>query len=179
MSLVDQWKYEKAYKLENYHLQGARQTEVMGDIDTMSPGLKYLDVGCGRGESIRWANQRGVIATGTEIVDYLCNENVVHADIEALPFDDNAFDYVSCYDVLEHLPPGTEQKALDELGRVCSLRLILTTNDRPSTLPTGEDLHTNKRPQHIWHADMLERWGDKAIFSTFGTYDWKWTVDLS
>ena len=190
MSQDERWKYEKAYRLETYHLQGARLAVVMEDINSMElagtfAGIgpaKYLDVGCGRGESVQRALELGFDAFGLEYITELTNERIMEGDIEDLQFDDGAFEYVSCYDVLEHLTPGTEQKALDELGRVCSRRLILSTNEQPSRLPTGEDLHVNKRHREIWHADIVERWGEANVgFSTFGpmSNQWHWVIEFA
>ena len=182
MSLDEQWKYEKAYQLESYHLQGQRELVVMADVAALPPGSSYLDVGCGRGESVARARALGIDAWGTEYFSEILSEFVVFADIEALPFEDGRFEYVSCYDVLEHLTPGTEQRALDELGRVCATQLTLSTNDKNSFLPTGEDLHVNKRPMLTWHADIVERWGaENVAFSTFGygSEQWKWQVQMA
>ncbi len=184
MSTAEKWKYDKAYSLESYRLQGVRFEEVQRDIAFMPAGATYLDVGCGRGESLDMAEMRGVVAFGTELVEAIIerDERIHFADVCALPFETADFDYVSCYDVLEHLVPGDEQAALDELGRVCRKRLIITTNDRPSHLPTGEDLHINKRPRNVWHDDIVARWGTANVtardFGGPGRQDWKWIVNF-
>jgi ubiquinone/menaquinone biosynthesis C-methylase UbiE len=166
-------------ELPDYRMGRARMILMLNDVAHMEKGLRYLDVGCGRAETLLHARQHGMDAWGTDIVPELIGDQIVEGDICDLPFEDNSFDYVSCYDVLEHLPPGTEQKALDELGRVCSRQLVLTTNDKPSHLPSGEDLHINKRPRAEWQADILARWNDQRVyFSTFGhmNSEWKWRI---
>ena len=184
VSRIDQWKYEKAYStLPNYRMGSGRYRLVQEDIAGMTRGLRYLDVGCGRAETLHMARQGGLDAWGTDIVAELTvDPNILDADIEALPFQDGEFDYVSCYDVLEHLEPGTEQQALDELGRVCSKHLFLSTNDKYSHLPSGEDLHINKRSRCAWQADIDARWADTAriFFKTFGHLgsEWHWRIEF-
>lgn len=179
MSLVEQWKYEECYELETYRMGPVRYTYASADIHSMEPGRKYLDVGCGRGEMLEMARGIGMLVQGIETVPQLCDgERVIHGDACHLPFDDDAFDYLSCYDVLEHLVPGEEQQALDEFRRVCSGTVFLSTNDRPSflTKPDGEkiDLHINKRREHEWHADILKRWPEAQFDYAGRSYDWHW-----
>jgi 2-polyprenyl-3-methyl-5-hydroxy-6-metoxy-1,4-benzoquinol methylase len=40
-------------------------------------------------------------------------------DATETPFEDGAFDYISCAQVLEHLPPEQQPKLLAEIGRIC------------------------------------------------------------
>ncbi len=175
MSLDEQWKYELCYEREDYKMGPERTKYVREDIATMEPARTYLDVGCGRGEALEMAIERGLFPTGIETVPALVDDcRVFHGDVCDLPYRDNEFDYVSCYDVLEHLPPGEEQKALDELARVAALCVFISTNDKPSFLD-GIDLHVNKRPQAAWHEDILLRW-PTAIYEAKGLYgDWHWT----
>ncbi len=180
MSRQDQWKYEKAYgEMPDYRMGSARLEVVQKDILSMPAGASYLDVGCGRGETLELARKRGIDAWGVDIVPGLQNERVIDADICDLPFEDGQFDYVSCYDVLEHLPPGTEQKALDELGRVAGKQLIMTTNDKESKLPSGEVLHINRRARQAWEDDIMARWKQhRVFFSVYGFRgsEWRWRV---
>lgn len=182
MSLKEQWKYERAYELGHYRMGVDRMNYAMVDVESMVPGSLYLDVGCGRGEMVKYARRRNVLAMGVDATPQLCDDKTVfHGDICALPFPEKQFDYVSCYDVLEHLPPGEEQQALDELGRVCRGWLFISTNDRPSHLPDGTDLHVNKRSRTEWHADLLKRWGPKERmwFAMKGPKrDWHWTIKV-
>ena len=174
MSLAEQWKYEKSYRSSDYRMKGLRLKYAAHDVGTMTPGSLYLDVGCGRGEMLDVAESIGVIACGIETVPDLCDgTRVLHGDICALPFADDAFDYVTCYDVLEHILPGEEQTALDELRRVCRGVVFLSTNDRRSVLPDGTELHVNRRSRVDWHTDIIARW-PAAEFSLAEGRDWHW-----
>jgi SAM-dependent methyltransferase len=57
------------------------------------------------GEGLRYARTMGV-------------ERPVQGDACSLPFGDGAFDLVMSLDVLPHLPPGEEQRAIREMARV-------------------------------------------------------------
>jgi ubiquinone/menaquinone biosynthesis C-methylase UbiE len=181
MALDELWKYKKAYnELPNYRMGSFRKQIMHEDIQTMEPGKTYLDVGCGRGETIEAGLGRGLDSYGTDFVGELAGGRVLQADAEDLPYDDKSFDYVTCYDVLEHLTPGTEQTVLDELFRVCRVELIVTTNNKPSHLPDGTDLHVNKRERDVWEKDLQDRLGpeDKLYYKPFGpgANEWHWRV---
>ncbi len=179
MALDEQWKYEKAYStLATYRMGPMRKEVVHTDIETMEPGKTYLDVGCGRAETVEFGLGRGIDAYGCDFVPELSGPRILQADAESLPYADESFDYVSCYDVLEHLTVGTEQKVLDELFRVCRIELFVTTNNKPSHLPSGEDLHVNKREREAWESDLRDRLGpdDTLHYKTFGGNEWHWRV---
>ncbi len=59
---------------------------------------------------IGWEGLRRARAMGVE--------RPVQANILSLPFPDGAFDLALSIDVLPHLTPGEDQRAVDELGRV-------------------------------------------------------------
>ncbi len=182
MALDEVWKYDKAYStLPNYRMGLLRREIMHADIQSMEQGKTYLDVGCGRGETVDAGLGHGLDAYGTEVVRGLCGGRIMHADIERLPHEDKSFDYVSCYDVLEHLTPGTEQKALDELYRICRGELFITTNNKRSCLPTGEDLHVNKRQREAWEKDLRRRLGpdDRVYYKTFGGNEWHWRIEFA
>ena len=143
----------------------------------MPKGSTYLDVGCGRGETLAMASEHDLVALGTEIVPELCDGVlVVPADVTDLPFD--SFDYVSCYDVLEHLPIADVGPALDELFRVARKSLFITTNDRRSNV-RGYELHLTRKPMGWWEREFSKRGYRKIEHCTFATErDWYWRLDL-
>lgn len=178
-------KYARCYALPEYRMGAARLARATLDVESIEPGATYLDVACGRGEIVELARGRGVLAIGCELVPELCNGYaVLQGDMTDLPFPPNAFQYVSCYDAIEHLPPEQVPAALDELFRVCERVLILTTNDRPSHLGDLE-LHLTRRPREWWDAQLVSRaklCSDAPVIErgTFGANDgdWHWRIEL-
>jgi SAM-dependent methyltransferase len=75
-------------------------------------GASLLDVACGAGAFAEFAAGQGLRVTGTDLSDVAveaARERVpsaefVAGDAEALPFEDGAFDHVTCLGSLEHFP---------------------------------------------------------------------------
>jgi len=73
---------------------------------------KLLDIGCAEGALLKWAEKRGYETYGVDISDFaikrishrkLRRTQLSVANINFLPFVDNYFDIITCFDVLEHL----------------------------------------------------------------------------
>jgi SAM-dependent methyltransferase len=58
-------------------------------------GLRRLSVGCGHNARAGWTNLDVAALPGVDVVHSL--------DDLPLPFDDAAFDYIECHDILEHV----------------------------------------------------------------------------
>lgn len=93
-------------------------------------GKTILDVGCGSGAYVLKIAQE-YPQYQIKGVDYQYFEswkekpdNFLIADAFSLPFEDNSFDTITLFEVLEHLP--NPEKALAEYLRVCRKNLILT-----------------------------------------------------
>lgn len=171
-------KYRLCYESPRYGLQGARLKRVTQDIESIAPGSTYVDIGCGRGEMIALARDRGVVARGVELVPSLCGGSIEHGTLEQLLYPDRWFDYVSCYDVVEHLPPGQVDRALDELFRITGCVLFITTNDKPSFYQ-GMELHLTRRPREWWDQHLVRRAlprGGQIERSTYGRDEWHWRI---
>ena len=147
-------KYESVYQIPEYRMGDARKKNAIYDMAPFVAGSKYLDIGCGRGEMLDYARSIRVAAIGTEVVDALClRDDVVFSYAHRLPFDQHQFDYVTMFDVLEHLIEGDEIEALKEVRRVCSKYAVLTANNEHSYHPTnGSELHINIRSYQEWDA---------------------------
>jgi len=102
-------------------------------VASITPGMRVLDVGCGRGEILRHCAQLGADAYGIDyaIVAVQLSQNVVQntgttpgrigvgqADAKQLPFPTASFDRVLMFDVVEHLHPWELHQALLEIHRV-------------------------------------------------------------
>lgn len=116
----------------------------------------YLDVSTGRGELMRVAQTFGFRPVyGTEAVPELCNEYVLNATIDELPFPDRSFDVVSCIDVIEHILEPDIVPGLKELERVTKGTLLIAAADFPA-YRNGINLHPSARPYREWDALFRE-----------------------
>jgi len=111
-----------------------------------------LDVGCGRGELLRAAYALGFQRIqGTEVVENLAlDEHVERADIAYLPFADNSFETVCCFDVLEHLVEHMLERAIKELARVASRRVLISVSNISSKYGELGELHITRKDYDEW-----------------------------
>jgi len=161
---IEQQKYVRAYMSPRYGMGIQRYQDACKELNSIADILQfrswsYLDVGCGRGEMLKIAVALECHPVeGVEVVPALCGGDVRHGEVTRLPYIDNQFDVVTCFDVLEHLPPDDTRKALDELHRVAKYIIVVSANNRKSCLPDGTNLHINIRPYTEWEALLRERW---------------------
>jgi SAM-dependent methyltransferase len=88
------------------------------------PDLRLLDVACGSGGFAAFAAGAGLVLTGVDVSGVaieaarrrLPTGEFVVGDAQALPFEDESFDRVTCLGSLEHFPDPTRGAA--ELRRV-------------------------------------------------------------
>ena len=167
-------KYTRCYESSSYRMGKRNVARALRDIQSIPKGSTYLDVGCGRGETLRIAQDCGLEASGTEIVPDLCGTGITLTSVTRLPFD--SFDYVSCYDVLEHLPAADVGLALDELFRVARAGLFITTNDHKARRGDWV-LHLTRKPRTWWESEFRKRGHSKIEHCSFATErDWHWTI---
>jgi len=95
----------------------------------VKPGMKVLDVGCGRGEILRHVTRLGARAYGVdyaEVAVKLSREatkdeaapiGVYRTDAKHLPYPDDTFDRVLMFDVVEHLYPWELDASLHDIYR--------------------------------------------------------------
>jgi ubiquinone/menaquinone biosynthesis C-methylase UbiE len=138
---------------------GQRMDDAQRDFyDLPKPRGSYLDVGCGRGEMLRYAQSIGYSpCIGIEVVPALIGGDVLPGEAHAIPVADKSIDVVTMLDVIEHLLPGDDEAACRELARVAKRHVLLTANNNPSVQPDGTELHVNKRPYKEWDA-LLTAW---------------------
>jgi SAM-dependent methyltransferase len=130
-----------------------------------------LDIGCGRGEPMRFIGRRMQLASvGADIFfPYLkeCRTKRTHAaviqcDVRYLPFRSDSFDAVLCMEVLEHMERDEGKHLLEEMERIARLQVILTT-------PVGYHEQTEydgnpyQEHKHIWSPAALTRLGYRVV----------------
>jgi len=116
---------------EGAHL--SRRLREAFDVAEVAPGMRVLDVGCGRGEILRHCAGLGARACGVDYAPVAARMarrsvsaeedgqeelGVYHADAKGLPFPDSSFDRVLMFDLVEHLHPWELDRALAEARRV-------------------------------------------------------------
>lgn len=98
-----------------------------------------LDYGCGQGAYVHYFNSKGIKCIGADLFEYpkweaisaelgVVKNSIFSCIYDAkLPFNDNEFDIVFSFEVLEHCPDP--EKTLRELKRVAKSSLILSVPD--------------------------------------------------
>ena len=99
----------------------ARDTVVVDFVNHNLVGKKILELGCGSGDRTKLFYDVGQV-TGVDIVDKVSSErknkfNFFLADATALPFEDESFDAVVSFDVVEHIL--ADEQFVHEAFRVC------------------------------------------------------------
>ncbi len=115
-----------------------------------------LDLGCGRGRWLAFYAARGARVVGVDVsLDAVeaCRRRgyaVVPGSVDNLPFENGSFDWVNSITVLQHIPPGSQARAVLEIQRV--LR------------PGGHVLLLeNTSADHSWHVwgTPLASWAER------------------
>jgi len=174
-------KYENVYQHPNYKMGDAR-FQCARDNLTDSPFRgSYLDVGCGRGEMLTLAKSLGFKKVkGVEVVSYLIGGDVVQGKAWDLPFDDDAVEVVSLFDVIEHLLYEDMIPTLNELKRVASKQVVLTAANY-SSKSLGQELHVNRLPYEVWDEVIKSAFDGCAVEwlpRAHGTNSETWVITL-
>ena len=86
-------------------------------------GLRYLDVGCGKGELLHllqpdFKQAAGCDVSGTMMQQIAGTETRVQKGALQIPFGDAEFDLVTAVCVYHHVPPAYRAALTNEIGRV-------------------------------------------------------------
>ena len=171
----EQEVYELIYADDAYSYYGKSNHghKALKSIVALEP-LSLLDVGCGHNAFVQEIKNLGIEkAIG---VDFACKSADKIADILDLPFTDKEFDFLTAWDVLEHLLPDQIDLALLEMQRVSNRFAFTIAYDYASTPPpkkfSGHNLHqTVKEPE--WWKEKIEKYAEITQQNELWLGKWK------
>jgi 2-polyprenyl-3-methyl-5-hydroxy-6-metoxy-1,4-benzoquinol methylase len=124
---MDKRYYTEYYTLERGHWWFKIRALILDDFVKRNVGnaapLKILNVGVATGSTSEMLNKYGQVTSveyDKDCCEFLRTElkmEVINASVEDLPFDDNTYDLVCAFDVIEHVE--NEMLAVQEMKRVC------------------------------------------------------------
>ncbi len=154
----------------------SRRLETAFAAAAVKPGMKVLDVGCGRGEILRHCARLGADAYGIDYAEVAVNLSqeiiqaaagdpvpgkmgVYQADAKRLPFPGSTFDRVLMFDVVEHLYPWELDAAMAEIKRVLKPGGMFVVHTAPNrwydvyAYPLVRAIRTLQGKGHLYPAD--------------------------
>ena len=144
------------------HFAGHRDTYVrnMSRYQFIAPQLRgrCLDIGCGRGYGFSYLQERCASCTGLDVSeDFLREARAQYPDVqfirqnaETLPFEDQSFDSITSFEVIEHIQDDTA--FLREIRRVASPGAVIGISTPNRKVSSGE----RKRPLNRFHVREYE-----------------------
>lgn len=88
---------------------------------------EVLEIGIGNGFVNKYLREKG-LEVRTLDIDNKLNPDVAGSVLD-IPFIDGSFEFVACYEVLEHLPYSEFTEALKEIRRVSREHIVLSLPD--------------------------------------------------
>jgi len=148
------------------NLNAARVKEtaafIPADVKTL------LDVGCGNGIFTNYVAElrKDIKVVGfdrsEEALKYIKTDKML-GDITHIPVANNAYDCITCLEVIEHLPIPTYKKALQELARVTKKYAIISV---PYKEKRGFSMTECPHCKTIFNREMHLNWFDDEKMKT-------------
>lgn len=168
---------------------------LIGDKIAEQQPETFLDAGCGEGFVAAMLRRRlpELRLTGFDVDSAAVRAaaqrdplgRFMTANLEALPFTDNEFDVVGCFEVLEHLPGSGPDAALRELSRVAKNAVVLSVPQEPyfslANAARGKNWDVRPRgsdPDHhqLWTRDAFAAVVDRTLDIVWIGGSFPWTV---
>lgn len=123
---MDKRYYEEYFELERKHWWFRARKEIIAGLLGKyfgSKGTAILNIGAATGETSSMLGRFGIVTSVEyekdccEFVKQKLNLDFIRASITQLPFENNSFDLVAAFDVIEHVED--DRAAVSEMIRVC------------------------------------------------------------
>ena len=138
-------------------------------------GRKALDVGCAYGYSSQVLEMLGYETCGVDLSRWGVRQaktsskgNYLVCDSQTkLPFKAAAFDLITCFDVLEHLP--FPEKTIQNMFEICDGVMVCTTPNRGVEKPVRklmrdfDETHINAKSPFEWENSIREKLDYKLL----------------
>lgn len=125
---------------------------------TNLPHKTALDLGCAKGYVVKALRDLGIEAFGIDISTYAIDQAPAEvkpflhkgsAAVKLKMFEENRFDLVICYDILEHLDDDTLVKTMTGISRVCSKWVTVKLPFEVYDWDLDKS-HINIKPKEAW-----------------------------
>lgn len=130
-------------------------------------GMRLLEIGCGHGRLVKTLRKQGWDCTGVDItlggIEGSTRGFVSNPVWNMNKLKDKNFDFSFSFDVLEHIPLGYKQRAIEEIYRVTLYETFHTISTRMSIYEPG--LHKTVQRIISWRKDFDA--GNKMKVQTF------------
>jgi len=174
-------RYDDAWATGDYNpMVGMYYVRCLYRDDYFAKCKNLLDVGCGTGAAVRYHREIGGIeAYGIDFAQqaidtwkqFLVDKFCFVGAAEDIPFKDNAFDFVTCTDMLEHIPEENVPRVLKEMFRVGRDRFFFAVSLAPANVKMphdGSEPHVClKEPE--WWVEQIGRVGYRYPVSPYVT----------
>ncbi len=205
----DTRKYSHKQQLVERHVKEVLRwaTKNVGEDLLCGRGKSALDIGCAYGYTSRMLASLGYELIGSDVSRWgikqaksILDSEFLVCDVQThLPFEDDKFDLVTCFDVLEHLP--NPEKALLNMFDVCKGTLVCTTPNKKveklirKLMHDYDDTHISVKSPLDWREcvanslvakelkveafhDFAVRFSDRLFFKSFSARTYGLTVRI-
>jgi 2-polyprenyl-3-methyl-5-hydroxy-6-metoxy-1,4-benzoquinol methylase len=155
--------YKKLQKYDWYYMKDKWEYEMSKKI--IDKDKRVLVVGCGKGHFVEELNKSGVKAKGIDLsskaikIGRKLGRNVEKIDIKDVPSKNNRYDYVCCFQVLEHVenPIGFINQCISKLKK--GGYLIIGVPNMGGYMGNIKNDILNNPPHHItqWFPETFKK----------------------
>ncbi len=133
-----------------------------------------LDIGTADGALVKNLLKKGIDSYGTDISKYQINRlkeefpnRFSYGSVDNLPFNNNSFELVTAFHIMEHVMPSKVTRSIQEIGRVSKKYIVIEH-------PAEENFHVYVDKSHVsvnsslkWKNIIIKTVGDRWKIQQF------------